>query len=539
MEGVYMANKKVDVLIQAIIQAKDVQARLNAIKDLNVKIQKLKLDPSAIEALKKQLNRNGIDVKLALDSSSQLKFEEAAKQYSKTLNAASEETDAFVKKQKKVIGQLQNTLSSVPSVPSVFQEQNTASPNKQKSMGESANETAASSGKLSNLLKDQFTEAAHSLSQLFSVGSIVTDSISKVKESLSELKTMDTYLTQISKANEQLSKSDLAQIGKDSFTIADKYGKKAVNYLSGVQEMSLAGYPNADKLAELSTAAQSAGDLTEQLANNYILAADKAWRLEGSVHKLTDVLDGSFAVTSHNAVHMTDLAEGMEIISSQAANTGIEVKEMTSALAAVMTSTQLSGSDTAQAFQEILHNLQQVTDAEKGIDAEGLHTFEKACASLNVSLKETKNGITSLRNPMEILEDLAGAYTKLGADSPERKNLLSSVGEGNQSNVLDGLLSHWDTYEKMLGEYAQGAGSMTREAQKTANSWEGSLNRLSNTWTDTVGNVANSDGIITAINGLNGLLGVINKITEKLETFGTIGAAIGAGLGAKNIGKYA
>ena len=83
-------------------------------------------------------------------------------------------------------------------------------------------------------------------------------------------------------------------------------------------------------------------------------------------------------------------------------------------------------------------------------------------------------------------------------------------------------------YSKMLEEYSQGTGSMAQEAEKTSKSWEGSMNRLSNTWTKVVGNVANSDAIIGAVNGLNSLLSVIDKITGSLGSLGTIG--LGAGL---------
>ena len=78
---------------------------------------------------------------------------------------------------------------------------------------------------------------------------------------------------------------------------------------------------------------------------------------------------------------------------------------------------------------------------------------------------------------------------------------------------------------------------MAQEAEKTANSWEGSMNRLSNTWTKTVGHIANSDAIISAINGLNSLLSVVDKVTSKLGSLGSIG--LGAGLLAsfKNVGQ--
>ena len=391
-------------------------------------------------------------------------------------------------------------------------------------------------GKLGKSLKDQFSEATRSFSQWLSASSAVMLIISKTKNAISELKEVNTYLTEISKANDKLSKSDLLQIGNDSFDVASKYGKKATNYLSAVQEMSRAGYENAFGMAELSVAAQGAGDMTQELANQYIIATDKAYKLGGSVEKLTEVLDGSNYITNHNAVNMTELAEGMSIVGSQAASLGVKANETTAVLGTMIATTQQSGSEMARAFRAILLNLQQVTDEEEGITAEGLTKYEAACKALNVSLKETKNGITSLRDPMEVIKDLAEEYSKLDANDIRRTNLLSSVGGKLRANALNAILENYDMYEKMLKEYADGTGSMAAEAEKTANSWEGSLNRLSNTWNDTVENIANSDAIITIINDLNGLLSIVNNVTDKLGSFGTIGLGAGLFAGIKNVG---
>ena len=92
-------------------------------------------------------------------------------------------------------------------------------------------------------------------------------------------------------------------------------------------------------------------------------------------------------------------------------------------------------------------------------------------------------------------------------------------------------------YSKMLEEYSHGTGSMAQEAEKTSKSWEGSMNRLSNTWTKVIGNIANSDAIIGAVNGLNSLLSVIDKLTSSLGSLGTIGLGAGIFAGIKNAGR--
>ena len=391
--------------------------------------------------------------------------------------------------------------------------------------------------RLSALFKTQMSQAAQSFTEYFSAGSAVTFLISKTKDAVSELKEINTLLSEISKSNDMLSKSHLEKIGNNSFDIASKYGKSAKDYLSGVQEASRAGYKNAEGIAELSVAAQSVCDLTAELANQYIFAADEAYRLGGSVEKLTEVLDGSNNITNHNAVNMTELAESMSIVGSAAASFGVDADEAAAALGTMIATTQQSGSEAAAAFKAILLNIRQVTDEEEGIDAEGLAKYEAACNALNVQLKETKNGVLSLRDPMKVLKELSIEYNKLEETDIRGANLLSSVGSKSSAAQLDALLRQWSTYETMLQQYADGTGSMAAEAEQKINSWEGSLNRLSNTWTDTVENIADSDAVIAAINGLNGLLSVVNNVTDYLGPLGTIGLGAGLFLGVKNTGK--
>lgn len=321
-------------------------------------------------------------------------------------------------------------------------------------------------GKLGLAFKDQWTQAVDSFKTWLSASSAVMLVVSKTKEAVTELKEIDTILTEISKTNDKLSKSDLKNIGNDAFETASKYGKKATDYLSGVQEASRAGYQNAEEIAELSTAAQGAGDMNADLANSYIIATDKAYGMEGSVQKLTQTLDGANEITNHNAVNMTELAEGMKVVGSQAASSQISVEETTAALGTLIAVTQQGGSQMGNAFKGILMNLRQVTGEVDGeeIDQESLTKYEKACEALGVSLSEVKDGAVSLKEPMQILKELSAEYTKLDKDDAKRANLLSAIGGKYRANALNAILENWSTYENMLQQYADGDGSMAEEA---------------------------------------------------------------------------
>ena len=238
---------------------------------------------------------------------------------------------------------------------------------------------------------------------------------------------------------------------------------------------------------------------------------------------------------------MTELAEAMSVVGSQAASSQMEVNETTAAVGTLIAVTQQGGSEMGNAFKGILMNLRQVTgeveDGGNAIDEESLAKYEKACNELGVSLSTVKDGVVSLKEPMQILKELSAEYTKLDESDARRANLLSVVGGKYRANALNAILENYDLYEKMLQDYAEGTGSMAREAEKTAQSWEGSMNRLSNTWTDTVENIANSDAIIKIINSLNELLSIVNNVTDSIGSLGTIGLGAGIFAGFKNIGK--
>lgn len=127
-------------------------------------------------------------------------------------------------------------------------------------------------------------------SSWMSVTSLVSTFVMDIRNAVTELKEIDTILTEISKTSD-LTTEALAKLGKTSFDSASKYGKKASDYLTGVQEMYRAGFQNAPEMSELSILAQAAGDLTSDAANDYLIATNSAYELGGSIEKLNAVLD--------------------------------------------------------------------------------------------------------------------------------------------------------------------------------------------------------------------------------------------------------
>lgn len=107
----------------------------------------------------------------------------------------------------------------------------------------------------------------------------------------------------------------------------------------------------------------------------------------------------------------------------------------------------------------------------------------------------------------------------------------------HHANVLSSILSGYSDYEKMLKDYSEGSGSAAVEAEKSANNWTGSLNKLSNSWTEFIGNFVKSDQVIAGLKGVNGLVDTMDALVTTIGPLGTIGAGAGIFSFLKNLDK--
>lgn len=338
-----------------------------------------------------------------------------------------------------------------------------------------------------------FTQIKQTFSKL------LTNFSDQFQYSLSQLREVDTILTDIRRLDATLSEADLADIGKKAYAAADKYGQNVTDYLSTVRSLTQAGYKNAAELADLTLSLQNAGDLTADLAQTYITAADHAYDLNGNIQQLRTTLDGANNISNLNAVNLSDLAVGMTTVGTQAADAGVQISEVTAAIGTMATAANVTGADAGNAFLNILNNL----------------SFSD----------------NSLQTPMEQLAAIADTYQKLDADSSERSNILSLLGTENDQAAIDALLSNWNLYQTMLSEYATGGGSISEEAALTADSWESSTNRLQNSWVNFIDTLVDQDAIVGTTNALSDLLNGIASITDTVGALPPLIAGVTAILG--------
>ena len=233
---------------------------------------------------------------------------------------------------------------------------------------------------------------------------------------------------------------------------------------------------------------------------------------------------------------MSELASATKVAANQLANSNISENEMTALLGTGIATTKETGQVVGRAVKAIVMNLQQIKNTDEGLETtdEDLGKVESRLNSLGIKMKETADGIVRLKNPISILQELSDVYNSLPKDSAERANIIADIGGKYRGNILSSILSNWSTYTKMLGDYENAEGSALREAEKSADSLEGRVAQLQNTWDEFVSSLTNKDAVKGGVSFLDNTIQAFTKLSDTLGAIPVIMTAINGSMTAFN-----
>lgn len=341
-----------------------------------------------------------------------------------------------------------------------------------------------------------------------------------LKDAVTEMKAVDAELINTAKATDASSEK-MKELEQGAYRLAEAYGHTASEVLEAETAFARAGYGDKiEQMAELNLLTQNAGDLSSETASSFLLAADAAFGYEGNVQKLTAVLDGMNEVSNKNATDMSKMAEGMTVAGSVFASAGESAQTFTAMLGTATAATQRSGAEMARGLRTIFMNIRQIKgETEDGelIDGESIANAANALREF-AGIDTMANG--ELRKGSEILAELAGKWDTLS--DVQKSAIAQNVAGVRQANILLALMDNWGTYEKMMAEYANAAGSAMRENERYLEGWQAKADKLSAAWTKFVANTVSSDLIkffldaTSAILGFGGSLGNVTLLVSGL-----------------------
>ena len=316
----------------------------------------------------------------------------------------------------------------------------------------------------------------------------------------------------------------MESIQEQAFKTATKYGSSADEYLSGVAAFARAGYKElASDLAELSTKTQIVGDTTADVANQFLLSVDAAYKYKGSVEALSRVLDGANELDNKYATSIEKIAEGMGIVAPVAAQMHVGVDELAASIGTITAVTQRSGTEAARALRAIFLNIvgDTKTEIEEGVtwttgEIAGLKDVIRQYASEAYKAAEATGAVI---DPMEAIRGLAKSMEEGVLTEQKLMEMVSDIGGKLRTSQLLAIIQNWDMYESMLQDYRNAYGSADKEIENAMDSWTRKANVLKNTWTEFVQRTINAKG-------MKNFLDFLTHIVERLDSIPGVMARI-------------
>lgn len=385
-------------------------------------------------------------------------------------------------------------------------------------------------GKSAHLLGDSLGNIVAKMAAWQVLGALIAKPLRELREAVQEMKNVDTAMVTIQKVTGATA-DEMEHLADTAYDVAAALGTTASTYLDAVAEFSKAGYADqAEALGELAIMAANVGDTTQEVANQYLLAVDKAYQFNGSIEQLTRTLDGANEIGNRYATDVEHLAEGLGTIAPLASQAHVGVDELTAAIGTITAVTQRSGTEAARALRALFLNIMgdTKTEIDEGVtwttgEIAGLRDVLKLYAS---DVVEAADATHTLIDPMEAIGALAQSMKDGVLTEQKLMEMVSDIGGKLRTSQLLALIQNWDMYQEMLNTYATAAGSAAEEYAIYLDSWEAKTNQLSATWTKFISNLVETKAIKGTIDALTAAIEFLDSgFTKFAFTVGSVTAA--------------
>ena len=368
---------------------------------------------------------------------------------------------------------------------------------------------------LTKLLGGNFMQIAAKQAAWQLLGDAVAGVKNAFKEALSTMKDVDSELATVRKVT-GMSAEEIDALGDAAYSTASKYGVSANEYLESVSTFARAGYKEAaEGLGELAIKTQLVGDTNQDIATQFLLSADAAWKYNGNVEKLSLALDKANVIDNNYSTSIQKIAEGLPIVANVAAMAGMSMDETMAMLGTITATTQESGTKAATAARALILNILGDTTTEI---SDGVTATEESVQSLSGILQKYAPDVVAaakatgeLINPMEAIEALSKAAKDGLISEADLMTMVSALGGKLRTNQLLALLENFDMYKSMMEDMSTAAGSADDELGVMLDTWAAKTNILKNTWTEFISHLIDTSAIKIGLDAVTGFIKVLDS----------------------------
>lgn len=264
------------------------------------------------------------------------------------------------------------------------------------------------------------------------------------------------------------------------------------------------------KMANVSR--QSVEEVSNQMTsvwNNFNKQGDQA------EERFADVMTALGAATASSS---SEIAEGLSKFAGIADTIGLSFDYAASALATITATSRESADVVGTALKTIFGRMEGLKQSKTLEDGTDLNKYSEGLAKIGVNIK-TAGG--ELKNMDAILEETGEKWKGLSQD--QKIATAQTVAGIRQYNQFMTLMDNWDKMQENLGTSKKSTGTLQKQADTYAESWEAAEARVTAAAEKIYSALINDKFFI----GLNDLLaGALGVISDTIKGLGGIGGVL-------------
>ena len=360
----------------------------------------------------------------------------------------------------------------------------------------------------SNILTKMGTTLANNIRWQISSSAINTFT-SGIQNAWRYTKDMDTALTNIrvvtGKSRDEMDKLAAAsnKMAKELKTTTAEMVKGQLIYYQQGDSAALA----AEKARITAMAANVSFESSQEEMAEYLTAIWNSYQVgENELELFVDKLS---AVGAATATSMEEIVTGMTKVAASANAVGVTYDQLNATIATISSTTRVSAESVGTAMKTIYARMGDLKVGKA--DEDGI-TYGQVSSTMKQMGIDIADANGQLRDMGEVVEEIGNKWQTFSKE--EQQALVQAVAGKRQYTNLTALFENWDMYLKTLETSANAMGTLQKQQDLWADSWEGASNRVKASLEGIYENTLNSDMFIGGANVLAGFLDILDDTIE-------------------------
>lgn len=288
----------------------------------------------------------------------------------------------------------------------------------------------------------------------------------------------------------------------------------------------------AKKAAITTKAANVAFSASAEEMSEMLTAVWNSYQVgEAELEKYVDIMAALGAAT---ATSTEEIATAMQKVAATANTVGVSMEQMSSIIATVASVTREAPESIGTSFKTILARMGDLKVGKTLEDGMSLGTVSSKLATVGVNILNTTGELKEMGG---VIEELMGKWQ--GMTSAEKTAVAQVVAGKRQYTQLMALMENQDMYKKSMN-IAEGAeGTLQKQADIQAESWEAASKRVKASLEGIYQNLIPEKGLISATKTMSKVLDIVNEMIKGFGGLSGIVIQVGSALATTFSSKIA